>query len=154
MQLRKGQTKTVSVTVRPATPDDKRKCLSFIAALRDEPEQSEWGAVYDALMTGERGTILVADDDEMGVLGSATISFNLAIRYSGEYCQLEELFVDPAARGKNTGGLLIEGIIAAARARGCAEIGLYLLEWTTHNQPFYEKFGFHVVGGEMRQRLD
>ena len=97
--------------------------------------------------------ILVVDDDAFGVLGSASISYNVAMRYSGEYCQLEELFVDPAARGKNAGGLLIEGIIAAARERGCAEIGLYLVEWTTHNQPFYEKYGFEVVGAEMRQRL-
>lgn len=144
----------MTVTVRPATPDDKRKCLSFLAALRNEVEQPGWSETYDTLMTGDRGTILVADDDEMGVLGSAAISYNLAMRYSGEYCQLEELFVDPAARGKNAGGLLIEGIIAAARTHGCAEIGLYLVEWTTHNQPFYEKYGFAVVGAEMRQRLD
>ncbi len=143
----------MTVTVRPATPDDKQKCLGFIGALRREDIQNGWGGTYDALMTGERGTVLVADDDEMGVLGMATISFNLAIRYSGEYCQLEELFVDPSARGKNAGGLLIEGILDAARQRGCAEIGLYLVEWTTHNQPFYEKYGFKVVGGEMRQPL-
>jgi GNAT superfamily N-acetyltransferase len=144
----------MTVTVRPATPADKQKCLGFIAALRGETEQPGWAETYDALMTGERGTVLVADDDELGVLGLATLSFNLAIRYSGEYCQLEELFVDPTARGRNAGGLLIEGIIAAARERGCAEIGLYLLEWTAHNRPFYAKYGFEVVGDEMRQRLD
>ncbi|MDD9905448.1 MAG: GNAT family N-acetyltransferase [Rhodospirillaceae bacterium] len=144
----------MTVTVRKATPDDKQKCLSFLAALRGEEQQPGWAETYDTLMAGDRGSVLVADDDELGVLGSASISYNVAMRYSGEYCQLEELFVDPAARGKNAGGLLIEGIIAAARERGCAEIGLYLLEWTAHNQPFYEKYGFKVVGAEMRQRLD
>lgn len=144
----------MGVTVRPATPDDKQKCLGFLAALRGEDIQPGWAETYDALMTGGRGTVLVADDDELGVLGCATISFNIAIRYSGEYCQLEELFVDPAARGKNAGGLLVQGVVAAARDRGCAEIGVYLLEWTKHNRPFYEKYGFEVVGDEMRQRLD
>ena len=144
----------MTVTVRKATPDDKQICLQFLAALRGEELQPGWPETYDALLVGDRGTVLVADDDELGVLGSATISFNLAIRYSGEYCQLEELFIDPAARGKNAGGLLVEGTIAAARKRGCAEIGLYLLKWTAHNQPFYEKYGFEVVGAEMRQRLD
>ncbi len=143
----------MTVTVRPATPDDKQKCLQFISELRREVIQAGWAETYDALMMGERGTVLVADDEKMGVLGMATISFNLAIRYSGEYCQLEELFVDPQARGKNAGGLLIEGILKSARDRGCAEIGLYLIERTTHNQPFYEKYGFKVVGGEMRQPL-
>ena len=144
----------MTVTVRKATPDDKQICLQFLSALRGEELQPGWPETYDALLVGDRGTVLVADDDELGVLGSATISFNLAMRYSGEYCQLEELFVDPAARGKNAGGQLIEGTIAIARMRGCAEIGLYLLKWTTHNQPFYEKYGFEVVGAEMRQRLD
>ncbi len=143
----------MTVTVRPATLDDKQKCLEFIGALRREDIRDGWAETYDALMVGDRGTVLVADDDEVGVLGMATISFNLAIRYSGEYCQLEELFVDPNARGKNAGGLLIEGILNAARNHGCAEIGLYLIERTTHNRPFYEKYGFRVVGDEMRQPL-
>ena len=39
------------------------------------------------------------------ILGMASISFNLALRYNGEYCQLEELIVDQNARGKNVGGL-------------------------------------------------
>lgn len=143
----------MTVTVRPATPDDKQKCLQFLGALRSEDIQEGWSAAYDALMTGERGTVLVADDDEMGVLGSAAISFNLAIRFCGEYCQLEELFVDPSARGKNAGGLLIEGVLDTARKRGCAEIGLYLIERTTGNKPFYEKYGFKAVGAEMRQPL-
>ena len=33
------------------------------------------------------------------------------------------------------------------------EIGLYLVEATEHNRPFYEKYGFVAVGTEMRQRL-
>ena len=81
------------------------------------------------------------------------MSYNLAIRYGGEYAQLEELIVDPAARGKNVGGLLIQATIERARARGCAEYGLYLVERTEHNRPFYEKYGFVRVGSEMRQRL-
>jgi GNAT superfamily N-acetyltransferase len=71
----------------------------------------------------------------------------------GEYAQLEELIVDPAARGKNVGGLLVETAVERARTRGCPEFGLYLLEATEHNRPFYEKVGFEHVGSEMRQRL-
>jgi GNAT superfamily N-acetyltransferase len=40
-----------------------------------------------------------------------------------------------------------------ARSRGCADYGLYLVETTEHNRPFYEKYGFSAVGTEMRQRL-
>ena len=93
------------------------------------------------------------ENTQTNILGMATISFNVALRYGGEYCQLEELIVTPNARGKNVGGILMEATLEHARKRGCKEFGLYLLESTSHNQPFYEKFGFSGVGLEMRQQL-
>ena len=110
------------------------------------------GEVFDRLLDGVRGQVLVAEDDGE-LLGLASVTFNLAMRYGGEYCQLEELVVDPAARGKKVGALLVEATIESARGRGCAEIGAYLVEATEHNRPFYEKFGFEAVGTEMRQVL-
>jgi GNAT superfamily N-acetyltransferase len=96
--------------------------------------------------------MLVATDGDK-LFGVATVSFNLGIRFGGEYAQLEELYVSPQARGQNAGALLVRAIIDAAKTRGCAEIGLYLVESTTHNRPFYEKLGFRTVGDEMRQPL-
>ena len=65
----------------------------------------------------------------------------------------QELIVDQDARGKNAGGLLIEETLRLAKNRDCKEFGLYLLESTKHNQPFYEKYGFVKIGEEMRQTL-
>ena len=96
---------------------------------------------------------MILAEEDANILGMAAISFNLALRYNGEYCQLEELVVDPNARGKNVGGLLVEESVRLARARGCKEFGLYLLESTKHNEPFYAKYGFNTVGAEMRQSL-
>ena len=114
--------------------------------------QKGWEEAFSELLNGQRGAILVAEEDGV-ILGTVTISYNLAIRYSGEYCQLEELIVDGTARGKNAGGLLVQAAIDSAKARGCAEMGLYLIETTEGNRPFYEKYGFEYVGSEMRQRL-
>ena len=61
--------------------------------------------------------------------------------------------MDPAGRGKNIGGQLVAATVENAQARGCAEYGLYLVETTEQNQPFYEKYGFVRVGSEMRQAL-
>ncbi len=110
------------------------------------------GQVFDSLLGNERGEILVAEEDDH-ILGMAAVSYNLAMRYGGEYCQLEELIVDPEGRGKNIGGQLVETTVERARQRGCAEYGLYLVERTAQNQPFYEKYGFVKVGSEMRQAL-
>ena len=110
------------------------------------------GAVFEELLTLARGQIVVAEEDG-ALLGMVTVSYNLAIRYDGEYCQLEELIVSPAARGKNVGGLLVQRAVDNARVRGCGEIGLYLVASTKHNEPFYEKYGFVTIGEEMRQPL-
>ena len=96
----------------------------------------------------------MSEDDELGLLGVATVSYNLAVRYGGEYCQLEELYVDPKARGRNCGGLLLQAVIDNARERGCPEVGLYITHRHAANWQFYEKFGFEDVGVEVRQRLD
>lgn len=142
----------MELQIRAAEDADEDFCLEMIEALTGDPRTPGSSATFQALRTEERGDVLVADEGG-ALLGIATVSYNLAIRYGGEYAQLEELFVHPSARGKNVGALLVEAAIARAKARGCAEFGLYLLEATERNRPFYEKYGFRQVGSEMRQRL-
>ena len=149
----------MTVTIRNAEINDKARCLELLDALGAATGSSSGsrntpaaGDVFEQLIGGDRGRIILAQEADV-ILGMATVSYNLAIRYGGEYCQLEELIVDTAARGKNVGGQLVQRTIEQARERGCAEYGLYLLESTEHNRPFYEKYGFKVIGTEMRQRL-
>ncbi len=142
----------MTITIRPARAEDEPRCLELLSMLRGTPPEPEWASVFRALLDGERGLVLVADEAG-NLLGSAAISFNLAMRYGGIYCQLEELIVDPAARGRSLGGSLLEAAIDAAKAKGAAEFGLYLIQSTTHNRPFYEKYGLQTVGDEMRMPL-
>jgi GNAT superfamily N-acetyltransferase len=150
----------MTVVIRPALLSDTARCIELLAALNSatksaplpESAQQKIETAFGTLLSNERGRIIVAEEDGV-CLGMATVSYNLAMRYGGEYCQLEELIVDPAGRGKNIGGLLVKQTVADARRRGCAEYGLYLLKSTEHNKPFYEKYGFVLMGSEMRQRL-
>ena len=145
----------MSVTVRLAKLEDQNRCselLEVLAKATSDPHEIFDSKTFKNLISNERGSLVVAEENGT-VLGMASISFNLALRYNGEYCQLEELVVDKEARGKNVGGLLIEETIKLAKKRGCKEYGLYILEATKHNQGFYEKYGFVKVGEEMRQPL-
>ena len=145
----------MSVIVRLAKSEDQQRCselLDVLAKATSDPHEIFDSEIFQHLISNERGSLVVAEESGE-VLGMASISFNLALRYNGEYCQLEELVVDPDARGKNVGGLLIEETISLATIRGCKEFGLYILESTKHNQGFYEKYGFIKVGEEMRQPL-
>ena len=145
----------MSVIVRLAKLEDQQRCselLDVLTQVTSDPHEIFDSETFEHLISNERGSLVVAEESG-NVLGMASISFNLALRYNGEYCQLEELVVDPDARGKNVGGLLIEETIRLATIRGCKEFGLYILESTKHNQGFYEKYGFIKVGEEMRQPL-
>ena len=145
----------MSVIVRLAKLEDQQRCselLNVLAKATSDSHEIFDSETFEHLISNERGSLVVAEESG-NVLGMASISFNLALRYNGEYCQLEELVVDQDARGKNVGGLLIEETIRLAKIRGCKEFGLYILKSTKHNQTFYEKYGFIKVGEEMRQPL-
>ena len=145
----------MSVNIRLAKQNDEQRCLELLNVLADSTSDSNKifnSDTFSKLISNERGSLVIAEENRT-ILGMASISFNLALRFNGEYCQLEELVVDQDARGKNVGGLLIEETLKLAKNRGCKEFGLYLLESTKHNQPFYEKYGFVVIGDEMRQSL-
>lgn len=144
-----------AMETRPARAEDKERCMGLLEALQGAAGGSldpRMGQVFDQLLDPARGEVIVAEEGGV-VLGMASVSYNLAMRYGGEYCQLEELIVDPAARGRNLGGLLVKATLERARARGCSEYGLYLVESTEHNLPFYQKYGFARVGSELRQSL-
>ncbi len=141
------------VRTRPATAADRLHCFELIETLTGRQATAAWAEVFQSHLQGARGAIVVAENDD-GILGCATVSYNLAIRYGGEYCELEELIVDQSARGLNLGRILVQRTIDDARERGCAEMGLYLVPTTEGNRGFYEKLGFEVLGTEMRQSFE
>ena len=145
----------MSINIRLAKTEDEHQCSELLDVLAEATSDSNNifdSNTFNKLISNERGSLVIVEE-EGKILGMASISFNLALRYNGEYCQLEELVVHQEARGKNVGGLLIQETLRLARKRGCNEFGLYLLESTKHNQSFYEKYGFVVIGEEMRQSL-
>lgn len=141
------------VRTRPAEVSDQPRVFDLIEQLTGETVTSNWQTVFESHLRRERGAVVVAENDD-AILGIATVSYNMTIRYGGEYCELEELIVDDSARGLNLGRILVQRTIDDARRRGCAEIGLYLVPSTEGNRGFYEKLGFEVLGTEMRQTLD
>jgi GNAT superfamily N-acetyltransferase len=151
MTDRRGE-EVMPVETRVASASDEVRCMEMMETLTGRRREPGWSATFGTLLERERGEVLVAHENGV-LLGMATVSYNLAIRYAGEYCQLEELIVEPAARGKKVGELLVRTTISRARSRGCAEYGLYLIESTEKNRPFYEKCGIPYVGSEMRLAL-
>ena len=156
MARTRRETDNMAFVIRDAEAGDDARCAELLAELSAATESAgaaPLGTSFAELLSKARGQIIVAEEDSV-LLGMASVSYNLAMRYGGEYCQLEELILTPESRGKKLGGALMQRVVENARERGCAEIGLYLLESTEHNRSFYAKYGFEVIGTEMRMRLD
>ena len=140
--------------VRTARREDQPRLLELLEQLFSGAQDTRaadtaWRSALPGLLGSDRLRVLVVEDGD-GVVGLISFSFNQALRYAGEYCQIEELIVDPRGRGRNLGALLVRSAIEAARARGCLEIGLYAREET---RAFYEKLGFGYRGPEVRLAL-
>ena len=73
---------------------------------------------------------------------------------------LEDLFVDPEARGHGLGRLLLEDLAGIAADRGWQTIVLHVLDWNPTRR-FYERLGFrqhgqwllHTLTGDALRRL-
>ena len=91
----------MSVNVRLGKLEDQIRCSELLDVLTEAT--SEQNEIFDSdtsskFISNERGSLVIAEENGI-ILGMASISFNLALRYNGEYCQLEELVVDQDARG-------------------------------------------------------
>jgi GNAT superfamily N-acetyltransferase len=69
---------------------------------------------------------LVAEEDGH-LVGLAHFLFHRSTTTVEPVCYLQDLFADPAQRGKGVGRALIEGVYAAARAAGSTRV-----YWHTH----------------------
>lgn len=65
---------------------------------------------------------LVALDARAHVIGIVHYLFHPSTWSVNGYCYLEDLFVDPAARGLGAGRALIEAVFRAADARGASRV--------------------------------
>ncbi|WP_085354603.1 aminodeoxychorismate synthase component I [Bradyrhizobium canariense] len=104
------------------------------------------------------GFALIMEDVRAGeVIGIAVASQVAAVRASGQYGILQELWVDPRHRSAQNGRRLLAAVDRQARARGWPMIEVSL---PLANRPgaerlvaFYESMGFTPAGERRRRRL-
>ena len=143
---------------RLAKPEDSGRALALVEHLVGRFESEALliaKQTFDTLCDRVRGEIRLAfradDTGETELLGVCTQSFPVALRFStggcpkGEYAVLEEMIVSETGRGLGIGRILLQAAIDSAQRRGCAEMGLYVVNGLG-SRPFYERMGFEFEG--------
>lgn len=108
-----------------------------------EPAQLQWWKILE----DDTHCYHVAEVDGkiMGV--AALITINKILRSGSRMGLIEDVAVDPEARGLGLGKLLIESLVELGVEKGCYKV---VLNCSDHNVPFYEKCGFYKAENQMR----
>lgn len=94
--------------------------------LRNRLNDTVTAETFRRLIDDPRYLGLVAEV-EGRIIGLVHCIFHPVTGSPNGYCYLEDLFVDPTARGKGAGRTLIEAVYAESDRRGCARV-----YWHTH----------------------
>ncbi len=137
---------TALVSVRAFVPEDMEAVidlLQHVSAYR--PAAQTVPALADAFAAHADCHACVA------VRGGRLVAFGSVFVLNrvrgGRSGIIEDVVVAPDVRGQGVGRLIVDALVAAARARGCFKVSL---EAAALAQPFYAAGGFEAGGQTMR----
>ena len=133
--------------LRIAGPSDVATTVRLIGGFRDflestGPTNAELEMTVSELIGDRHTEFLLVGDPEVGF---AQLRFRLSVWTGSEDAWLEDVFVEPEARGEGHGRLLVEAAIQRARSRGCARIQLDANQKNHGAVKLYESLGFKPV---------
>lgn len=134
------------IAIRTATVGDIPLICRLIHGLAAyERLAHECVATEDALresLFGERpgAEVLIAESNGVPA-GFALFCHNYSTFLARRGVWLEDLFVDPAHRGKGIGTVLLEALARIAVARGCGRLEWSVLDWNEDAIRFYRSLG-------------
>lgn len=121
-----------AIALRPFAPEDFDTWLPlwrgyqtfYEVDIPDATTRVTWQRFHDPAEP-LRGTFALGDDGQP--VGFVHTIDHRSCWTIGDYIYLQDLFVDPAVRGRGHGRALIEHVYADAAARGCVRV-----HWLTH----------------------
>jgi GNAT superfamily N-acetyltransferase len=148
-----------TTAIRPARPGDEHDILRLIRALaayERAPDAVET-TVDDlrAHLFADAPRVFAHVAERAGrVVGMAVWFLNYSTWTGRHGIYLEDLFVEPSARGGGVARALLGALAEEARARGCARIDWAVLDWNELAKDTYRSLGGRHMSGWEPWRLD
>ena len=146
------------IRIRPATIDDCELILDFIRELaiyeKLEHELVATPQILAQTLFGDKAyaEVLIGEYDGSPVAYALYFhSFSTFHGRPGIY--LEDVYVQPAMRGRGIGKLIMSTLAQLAIARGCARFEWSVLDWNAPSIAFYRSIGAQPMDGWTVQRV-
>jgi len=150
---------TSTLAIRPAVPADLPLIAALIRALADYEKLAD-EVRFDEEVLGEKlfgprpyAEVLIGEVDGMAQ-GFALFFHNFSTFEGRPGIYLEDLFVQPEARGSGLGKALLAKLAELAVARGCARLEWSVLDWNAPAIGFYQSLGARAMDGWTIMRMD
>ena len=138
------------LSIRSAVPGDEALILSFIRALAeyehlsDQVAASEADLARDLFGTNPRVFCEIAEWDGAPA-GFALWFYNYSTFLGKHGLYLEDLFVNPAFRGKGIGKALLVHLAERCAAEGLGRFEWWVLDWNSPSIEFYKAHGAEMM---------
>lgn len=150
---------TDQLTIRPTTSADAATIVHFIGALADyeklshEAKASEADILRDLFGPEPKVFCEIAEWDGEPV--GFTLWFYTYSTFQGRHgIWLEDLFVDPALRGKGIGKALLVNLARRCVAEGLGRFEWWVLDWNEPSIDFYKSQGGVMQDEWTKVRVD
>lgn len=149
----------MTITIRPAVVDDLDLIFRFICDLAEyEKLRHEVHATPETLRPylfgpNPKAEVLIGEIDGTP-RGFALFFHNFSTFEGRPGLYLEDLFVDPEARGAGLGKALLVRLAQIARERDCARFEWWVLDWNEASIAFYRSLGAKPMDEWTVQRID
>jgi GNAT superfamily N-acetyltransferase len=149
----------MTLSIRSAVPSDLPLIAELIRALA-EYEKLAHEVRFDEAVLGEKlfgkrpyAEVIIGEIDGTAQ-GFALFFHNFSTFEGRPGIYLEDLFVQPAARGSGLGKALLARLAALALERGCARLEWWVLDWNEPSIGFYKSLGARLMDEWTVMRVD